>query len=482
MFEELDDETVAERLCVQAAELAAGECAHVLLVAEWDRRGVWAAQGCRSAAHWLNWRVGTSLWAAREQVRVGRALRDLPKITEAFRAGEISYSKVRAVTRIATPAIDGLLVEWARSATASQLETIVREQRRATGVAETEAAQARHARRYLRSYTDDDGMVVIRARLSPEDGAVVMAAIEAAHQAVDSAGPGADVSAGTLELTAGRAATGGGHSDATGVSAETLSGTREARSDASSDVSAETSEWAEVFYDGPLHAGESKAADGLVDVCRQVLATGVDDGHGRRPAVGVLVHVDQAVLADPASAGCCHVDGVGAIAAHSARRLACDAAVATLLYRPDGAVEPRGATRTIPGSMRRAILARDRHCRFPGCSTRCHLHVHHVVHWASGGPTTLSNLVILCGAHHRFVHEGGWRLSLTASGSVTARSPHGQTLTGRPPAAPAVHPGALGASHRRQGLHVGADTIKYGGEPYDLDLAITVLQQATGHI
>jgi len=273
-------------------------------------------------------------------------------------------------------------------------------------------------------------MVVIRARLSPEDGAVVLAAIEAAGRDSDPAG--ADVSAQTPPPVAGGAAREGGPGDAGDVSAETWGGR-------------------EVFYEG-------------------------------RPPVGVLVHVDQAVLADPGSGGCCHVEGVGAIAAHTARRLACDAAVATLLYRPDGGVEPTGGTRAVPASMRRAMLARDRHCRFPGCSTRRHLHAHHVVHWASGGPTALSNLVTLCGAHHRFVHEGGWRLSLTAGGFVTAHSPCGQTLTARPPAPPAPPPGALAARHRRHGLHLGADTVKYGGEPYDLDLAITVLQQATGRI
>jgi hypothetical protein len=472
MFEELDDEAVAERLCVQAAELAAGECAHVLLVAEWDRRGTWAAQGCRSAAHWLNWRVGTSLGAAREQVRVGRALGALPQITEAFASGVISYSKVRAITRIATPAIEGLLVEWAKAATASQLETIVREQRRATGAAEAELAQNRHARRYLRTYTDDEGMVVIRARLSPEDGAVVLAALDAArHPARGGAGAGSDVSAETPGVAA----------EAGDASAETP-GAAASEPEAAGDVSAETPRTHEVFYDGPIDPGESKAADALVQVCRQALSAGLDDQDRGRPPVSVLVHVDQEVLADPDRAGCCYVEGVGAIAAHSARRLACDAAVSQLLYRPDGSVEPRGATRAIPVSMRRALLARDRHCRFPGCDTRRNLHAHHVVHWAAGGPTVLSNLVGLCGAHHRFVHEGGWRLTVSAAGSVTARSPQGHTLSGRPPTAPPARPGDLGRRHRRHGLLLHPDTMAYGGEPYDLDLAITVLQQATGHI
>lgn len=489
MFETWDDARVEERLCEQGAQVAAGECTLVLLVAEWDRRGVWAGQGCRSAAHWLNWRLGTSLGAAREQVRVGRALGRLPWLRGAFAAGEVSYSKVRAVTRIATAANEELLVGWAKAATASQLETIVREHRRATGAAEADGAQAQHARRYLRSYTDDDGMVVIRARLAPEDGAVVLAAIEAARQGAG-AGVGADAGAGgtgAVEVEDGGDVPAETSSVASGVPAETSSGaggvTEETQDGAAGDpapaagggVPAETSWGAEVCFDGPLDAFEISAADALVDLSRRSLeATGA--GEAGPPPVTVLVHVDEAVLADADQPGCCHVEGVGAISAHAAARLACDAAVSRLTYQANGAVEAAGATRSIPRTMRRALLARDRHCRFPGCSTRRFLHAHHLRHWADGGPTALSNLISLCGAHHRFVHEGGWKLTAGASGALEARCPDGRQLGASPPALGAAGED-LATSHRRRGLDVDASSLAYSGERYDLDLALLVLSQ-----
>jgi hypothetical protein len=173
---QLSDQELIEQVSTQAAHIAAAECRYVLLVAELDRRDLWADGGhCRSCAHWLNWRCGTSLVTAKEQVRVGRALASLPVVRCAFASGEISYSKARAITRVDTPRIEKMLIDLARWATASQLELIVRSYRR-VDAEEGKTALANYRRRYVRTYTDDDGMVVIQARLSPEDGAVVLSA------------------------------------------------------------------------------------------------------------------------------------------------------------------------------------------------------------------------------------------------------------------------------------------------------------------
>ena len=181
--EQYSDEELIDELTSHAAHLAIAECHYVLLVAELDHRDLWGNLGAPSCAHWLNWRCGTSIGTAREQVRVGRALANLPIVRGAFAAGEISYSKARAITRIATPKTERQLVEWARLATASQLELIVRSYRRVEAN-EGKRALARHGGRYVRTYTDDEGMIVIQARFSPEDGAVVLAAIEAARDAI----------------------------------------------------------------------------------------------------------------------------------------------------------------------------------------------------------------------------------------------------------------------------------------------------------
>ena len=149
------------------------------LIREFDERDGWATGFC-SCAHWLNWRTGLGKGAAREKVRVARALGELPVIGESMRKGELSYSKVRALTRVATPENEQELLNFAQAGTASHVETLVRAWRKVDRQEELEEADKRHQHRYVRAYTDEDGMLVLRARLEPEVGAVVMRALEAA--------------------------------------------------------------------------------------------------------------------------------------------------------------------------------------------------------------------------------------------------------------------------------------------------------------
>ena len=121
--------------------------------------------------------------AAREKVRVAHALKQLPLISASFATGELSFSKVRAVTRIADPENEKELLELARYATAAQVEKLVRAYRRVGRLEEREHAAAQHASRELTSYHDDDGNLVIRARLPADEGAVVMQALNAAMDA-----------------------------------------------------------------------------------------------------------------------------------------------------------------------------------------------------------------------------------------------------------------------------------------------------------
>jgi hypothetical protein len=138
-LEQLEDEIATLSAIIQAATYRL-----LRLVEEFDRRSGWAdpldSNGFRSAAHWLSWRVGLSLPTARQQMAVARKLPELPRISAAFEAGEISYSKVRAITRVATPENEEMLLGWARAGTASHVEKIVRKYRRCRGAAETEQA------------------------------------------------------------------------------------------------------------------------------------------------------------------------------------------------------------------------------------------------------------------------------------------------------------------------------------------------------
>ena len=138
-----------------------------MLIREFDERAGWNT-GFHTCAHWLNWRTGLDMGAAREKVRVARALDDLPKISKAMRRGEISYSKVRALTRVATPENEEELLEFALTGTAAHVERLVRAWRRVDRYEAMEQGDRLLEHRFLSAYTDEDGMLVVRARLSPE--------------------------------------------------------------------------------------------------------------------------------------------------------------------------------------------------------------------------------------------------------------------------------------------------------------------------
>ena len=178
---------LADEIAELAVHLEAASARLLDLIREFDARGGWNT-GRRSCAEWLSWRVGLDLGAAREKVRVARALGTLPKLAAALARGELSYAKVRALTRVATPETEDRLLGVGRAGTAAHVERIVRGWRRVDRAAEAREAARRHASRSLRVYPDEDGMVVIRGRLEPEVGALVLRALEAAREALHQRG------------------------------------------------------------------------------------------------------------------------------------------------------------------------------------------------------------------------------------------------------------------------------------------------------
>jgi len=335
------------------------------LIREFDARGGWNT-GFRSCAAWLSWRVGLDLGAARERVRVARALGALPLLAEALARGELSYAKVRALTRVATAETEARLLGVGRAGTAAHVERIVRGWRCVDRRAEARETALRHAGRALHVYQDEDGMVVLRGRLEPEVGALLMQALAAAREAL---------------------------------------------------------------YQ------RARVADGEA--------------------------------------------GRGGVSAETSRRLACDASRVVMRHDEDGRVVEIGArTRTIPPALRRALAHRDRSCRFPGCGVRFG-QGHHLRHWAHGGPTTLSNLALLCRRHHRAVHEEGFEVARGPDGTLRFRRPDGRPLPEVPP--PASVPGdpveALRVCHDAIGIRLDARTACAGwlGERLDLTWAIDVL-------
>ncbi|MGH2951583.1 MAG: DUF222 domain-containing protein, partial [Solirubrobacterales bacterium] len=200
---ELPLEHLEHQISELAAHLHAGTARWLELVAEFDRREAYLGWGCTSCAAWLSLRCGISPRAARDQVRVARRMAELPQTTAAFRRGELSYSKVRALARIAEPDSEPQLLELALHATAAQLERIVTSTR---GCLSREDAEAQHERRHLSLQWDDDGSLVLRGRLAAEEGALLIAALDQARDqlfARGSAEPPADAALASAEGAAG---------------------------------------------------------------------------------------------------------------------------------------------------------------------------------------------------------------------------------------------------------------------------------------
>jgi hypothetical protein len=428
-------EPVAEidRLGNEIAELSAhldAAGAHLLdLIREFDAHGGWN-NGFRTCAHWLSWRVGMDLGAARERVRVARALGSLPRLADALARGELSYAKVRALTRVAKPEIEERLLAVGKAGTACQVERIVRGWRRVDALAEARETTHRHKSRALHVYQDEDGMVVIRGRLTPEAGAVLMQALAAARETLYQRARSTDAV------------------------------------NSPEDVSAETPSMAQ------------QQSDALALLAESALRHDLDPGAaGER--YQVVVHVDAEVLADPEAPGQSVLEGGTHVSAETSRRLACDASRVVMRHDPDGRIVEVGArTRTIPPALRRALHHRDRGCRFPGCGVSFG-QGHHIRHWAQGGPTTLSNLAMLCRRHHRAVHEEGYQVERQSDGELRFRRPDGRLLPDvpLPPTIPDDPVKALRMRNEAAGLHLHARTTCPGwlGEPLDVGWAIDVL-------
>jgi hypothetical protein len=411
-----------DRLGDQIAELSAhvtAATARLLdLIREFDARDGWNT-GFRSCAAWLSWRVGLDLGAARQKVRVARALGALPRLAQAFARGELSYAKVRALTRVATPETEERLLKIGRAGTAHQVECIVRGWRRVDRQAEARETARQHASRALHVYPDDDGTVVVRGRLTPEAGALLLRALAAGREAL--------------------------YPKVHGDDAPTMA---------------------------------QQQADALTLLAETALHHELDPGApGER--YQVVVHVDAPVLADPEQPGQSVLEDGMRVSAETSRRLACDASRVVMLHDAEGRLLEIGArTRTIPPALRRALRHRDRGCRFPGCGLPFG-QGHHLRHWAQGGSTTLSNLALLCRRHHRAVHEEGYQVERQPDGELQFRCPNGRILPEAPP--PHEVPGdavdALRAHHDAQGLHLNARTAMSGwlGEPLDVGWVIDVL-------
>jgi hypothetical protein len=402
----LDD--MGDEIARLAAHIHAATRRYLDLVAEFDRREGWKPSGHTSCARWLSHRTGHNLRTAREHVRVARALEELPQIDAAMARGRLSFSQARALTRVATPETEAELLELAEGCPTAVLERKVRAWRKGSREDEAARERERHRSRRLSVVPDDDGMYVIRGRLTPEVGAVLRRALEAAEDALYRRERSAGGEAGD-EPAAGSAEP--------GCSPEPPS-PRQARREA-----------------------RRRRADAMGLLAERALTAGFGGGDGaddvpvsgaRAERYQVFLHVDASTLEDrdgeEGEPGRSELEDGTRVAAETARRLSCDAAAVRVDRDPNGSVLDVGRrTRTVPPALRRALEVRDRGCRFPGCGLRF-TDAHHVVHWADGGETSLENTMLLCRRHHRLVHEEGWSVEWWGERAVF-RDPRGRFHT-----------------------------------------------------
>jgi hypothetical protein len=179
-------------------------------------------------------------------------------------------------------------------------------------------------------------------------------------------------------------------------------------------------------------------------------------------------------------------EGATNVSAETSRRMACDASLVVMRHAPDGAVLDVGRrTRTIPPAIRRALVARDRRCQFPGCTAR-RCDGHHIRHWADGGPTRLNNLTLLCRRHHRAVHEEGFAVVRVDNGELEFYRPDGTSVE-TAPTMPRVEnghesvPGPASARLAVAGVVAGRSKPTPWAEdrPFDVGWALDVLRPAS---
>ena len=442
-------EQLAREITTLAGHLNAGNYRFLKLLEEFDRDEGWRGAGIRSLAHWLNWQCGISHPAAREHVRVARALPALPLIDAAFEQGQISYSKVRAMTRVATPGNEEYLLDIARHGTAAHVERVVRRYRRCRPQEEDATEQGREpGEEHFYCYTEDEGSVVFGGRVSSEQGQLLLKALEAMIEDIDK-----------------------------NVSAETFEGEQETEQN----VSAET-------------FPRTGRATALVHIAEHYLATG---GSGAKPltsneAYQVLVHVNanDAHPDNRVQGGhTCHDDDGRCVAPPVVRQLACDATQTTVLENERGEVLNIGRrSRVVPRRIARALRIRDGGCRFPGCGQRHWTDAHHIRHWMDGGETSLDNLITLCRFHHRSLHRGEYWIERGTGSEVIFRDPEKRCIEtslypqfqGSKSVSDRV--GQLRNEHDRQGLQIDAHTAvtAWAGEVMDDAMAIEGLLQSDG--
>ncbi len=336
------------------------------LLREFDVRQGWKAYGCNDCAEWMDFKLKISRKTALEKVRVANALWSVPKIDAAFRDGALSYSQVRALTRIADTTNEDDLLHRAQSTSAGALENYVQRLRHGDEQVGERLARSQHQGRSLHVFVDAGELKV---KLPPDQLALVQHALDALVAALPD-DPERDYFATRADAL---------------VQMATLALARTTAS------------------------GES-ASD-------QPLEPTVATTHAHQ----ILVHVDATALSGQG--------GESDYPLPTVKRLCCSGALTPIVKSGDQILNVGRKYRAVPSKLRQVLSARDRQCQFPGCHHTQFLDAHHIEHWCDGGETTLDNLLLLCTHHHTAMHEGGFGLRRAPEGLYFTR-PDGRLVEG----------------------------------------------------
>ena len=327
------------------------------LLREFDFRQGWKDYGCNDCAEWMDFKLKISRKTALEKVRVANALWFVPIIDAAFRDGALSYSQVRALTRIADETNEEDLVQRAQSNSAGALEKYVQRLRHGDEQVSEQLARSQHQGRALHVFVDSGELTV---KLPPDQLAIVQQALEALVATLPD-DPERDYFA--------------------------------TRADA-------LVQMATLTLEGTL-AGTTASDEGASD---QPSGPTVATTHAHK----ILVHVDAMALSGQG--------GESDYPLPTVKRLCCSGALTPIVKSGDQILNVGRKYRVVPPRLRQALAARDRQCQFPGCHHTQFLDAHHIKHWCDGGETNLDNLLLLCTHHHTAMHEGGFRLHRRVGG------------------------------------------------------------------
>ncbi len=344
-----------------AARINAATYELLVLIRQFDERAGWLKWGLGNCAEWLHYRCDLSMNAAREKVRVAHALKTLPDMATAFATGDLSYSKVRAMTRVLGAHNEEELLSFALKTPTARVEERCRELR--CGMADSlDGAQRAFANRSLRvSRNAERGTMTITVELPIETGELVAKALD------------------------------------------------KARDDCAAKVE---------FVDESFSA---RQADAMVSMASGYLSGNAKQTRNTSDDYLVTIHVDQSALATG--------NGRSNLPIESVKRLCCDGHTVVIGEDERGELLNIGRkTRTVPTAIKRALIARDKSCAFPGCHHTRFVDAHHIEHWSAGGETSLDNLMLLCSRHHKLVHEGGFTLQLDYQNRWFFKRPDGRAI------------------------------------------------------